>query len=139
MCTKRISGPASVRAWQAYWSRAGVEGTPPAAPFVRSCRMFFIFGSPRSATTILAQCLSAHSQIVVPHDTDFLVPAAFVVRRIPDLDVGRRLVADLLTEARSYRHNIGEFLAPERAREAVLHAEYDLASMAEASLTPLRS
>ena len=28
--------------------------------------MFFIFGSPRSGTTLLAQCLSAHSEIIVP-------------------------------------------------------------------------
>ncbi len=30
--------------------------------------MFFIFGMPRSGTTLIAQCLSAHTEIVVPYE-----------------------------------------------------------------------
>ncbi len=34
--------------------------------------MFFVFGSPRSGTTLMAQCLSSHTDIIIPHETDFI-------------------------------------------------------------------
>jgi hypothetical protein len=46
--------------------------------------MLFVFGSPRSGTTLLAQILNSHPEIVVPHETDFIIPFVFVFDRIPD-------------------------------------------------------
>jgi len=34
--------------------------------------MSFLFGTPRSGTILLAQCLSAHTKIIVPSETDFI-------------------------------------------------------------------
>lgn len=94
--------------------------------------MFFIFGSPRSGTTLLAQTLNAHPDIVVPHETDFLVPLAFVCDRVRDPDIGRRLVADLVVNGTDFGASIGEYLSAEEARAAIAAADYAAPAMADA-------
>ncbi len=94
--------------------------------------MFFIFGSPRSGTTLLAQCLSAHSQIVVPHETDFIIPLAFVFNRIRDADAGREILAQLITRSWTFSWSLGEYIPPERVREIVYSCAYHPAAVLEA-------
>src|SRR5436309_7454069 len=91
--------------------------------------MFFILGFPRSGTTILAQCLSANSQIVVPHETDIAIPAAFVTSRLSDPGEGLRLIADLVTRSKGYDHHIGEFLPRSLAHDLIVGSEYGLSAI----------
>ncbi|GAB4302992.1 MAG: sulfotransferase [Desulfuromonadia bacterium] len=86
--------------------------------------MFFIFGSPRSGTTLLAQALSAHSQIIVPDETDFIVPMAFLYDRIPDPQVGRELISGLIIHSARFADSIGEYLSREEVRDIVHTSDY---------------
>jgi hypothetical protein len=81
--------------------------------------MFFLFGSPRSGTTLLAQCLSAHPDIVVPDETDFIVPVAFVFDRISDLEVRRRILKPLITKSKRFGCSIGEYLSHELVEQII--------------------
>ena len=86
--------------------------------------MFIIFGSPRSGTTICAQTLSAHPDITVPNETDFIVPIVFIFTRIPDPDLGKAMIADLIVNSRAFRNSIGEYLQPIEVRELVAECNY---------------
>ena len=46
--------------------------------------MFIIFGAPRSGTTLLSSSLNLNDSIVIPHETDFIVPLSFVCRSVKD-------------------------------------------------------
>jgi hypothetical protein len=73
--------------------------------------MFTIFGSPRSGTSLLAATLDKHSRIAVPPETDFIIPAAFVIDRIPDALVGKKVLRDLIVNCRNFaalRPHIGD-------------------------------
>lgn len=94
--------------------------------------MFFIFGSPRSGTTLLAQTLAAHSRIVVPYETDFIVPAAFVFDRVKDPDVGRPIIRGLLTHSAGFKKSLGELLDPAELDAILGSAEYSLAGLLKA-------
>jgi hypothetical protein len=73
--------------------------------------MFFIFGSPRSGTTLLAQCLNAHPEIVIPHETDFIIPMAFVCDRITDVDERRAILKRLIPRTAGFGGSLGEFVS----------------------------
>ncbi|MCB1003163.1 MAG: sulfotransferase [Acidimicrobiales bacterium] len=94
--------------------------------------MFVILGSMRSGTTLLAQCLNAHPDLLVPDETDFIVPTAFLVNRIGDEALGRRMVADLIVGSHRYAESIGRFLTPTMVREQVEAAPYDVAEIVTA-------
>ena len=96
---------------------------------LRTYNSFIILGSMRSGTTLLAQCLNAHPQLVVPDETDFLVPAAFLVDRIPDPVLGRRLVSELICGSARYADSIGRYVPPARVWEIVHSASYDAPSI----------
>jgi hypothetical protein len=72
--------------------------------------MFFIFGSPRSGTTLLAQCLNAHPDLAIPHETDFIIPAAFIFDRVPDLGVRREILKLLIPQTAAFASSLGEYL-----------------------------
>lgn len=86
--------------------------------------MFFIFGSPRSGTTLLAQCLNAHSEIVVPHETDFIIPMAFIFDRVYNEKIGRELIYKMIVNAASFSSNIGEYINAEAVHDIVQSSEY---------------
>jgi hypothetical protein len=60
---------------------------------------FFIFGSPRSGTTLLCASLELNDKIVVPDETDFVVPMGFIFDRVKDVAVGRDLIASLIVSS----------------------------------------
>jgi len=93
--------------------------------------MFIVFGTPRSGTTLVAGSLSLHEDIVVPDETDFIIPTAFLLDRIKDAAKGRRLIADLIVSTERFPHSIGRFLKAEEVVEAVEAAEYGLAPILE--------
>jgi len=94
--------------------------------------MFFIFGTPRSGTTLLARILNAHSDIAMPHETDFIVPMAFVCDRVADPDVGRPLVARLVANSAGFAAGIGEFLDAEEVRALIADSAYAPLAMLDA-------
>src|SRR5215208_3766820 len=71
--------------------------------------MFFIFGSPRSGTTLLAQCLNNHSDIVVPHETSFIIPLAFVFTSIREPELGKEMIIRFITRSHDFQTSIGEY------------------------------
>src|SRR5690348_5511964 len=77
----------------------------------RGSEVFFIFGSPRSGTTLLAQTLAAHSQIEMPYETDFIVPVAFVLDRVNDPTAGRPIIKGLMTASMGYKRSLGPYLS----------------------------
>ena len=88
--------------------------------------MFLVLGQPRSGTTLVAQCLNGHPDLVVPDETDIVVPLAFLVDRIEDPDLGRELAASLVTRSRRFEGSLGQYLAAEAAADAVRSAPWTL-------------
>jgi hypothetical protein len=74
--------------------------------------MFLVLGSPRSGTTLLAQSLDAHPEIVVPDETDFIIPSAFVFDRIADVAIRKRLLTELIVNSVRFQFSIGQYLSP---------------------------
>lgn len=91
--------------------------------------VFFIFGSPRSGTTLLAQTLTAHSQIEIPYETDFIVPAAFIFDRIRDPDAGRPLIHGLMANSTAFKGSLGQYFDAATLREIVYGADYTLPAL----------
>lgn len=91
--------------------------------------MFFVLGSPRSGTTLLAQTLSAHSQIEVPYETDFIVPAAFIFDRIRDPEAGRPLLHGLMANSTAFKGSLGQYLDAAALRDLVYAADYNLPAL----------
>jgi len=90
--------------------------------------MFFIFGMPRSGTTLLAQCLNAHPEIVVPHETDFIIPLAFIFDRINDPNVGRDMLYSLIINSEKYS-SLEEYLEPQTIEEVLHSTKYHPSSV----------
>lgn len=88
--------------------------------------MFLVLGQPRSGTTLVAQCLNAHPALVLPDETDLVVPLAFLVDRIEDPDLGRDLAATLVTRSRRFPASIGQYLSEEQAGSAIRSAPWTL-------------
>jgi hypothetical protein len=91
--------------------------------------MFFIFGTARSGTTLLAQTLNLHSQIAVPRETDFIVPLCLILRRVGNEKKGKKLIEEFILGAERSTHSIGEYLKPSKIREAIHRSEYTAASL----------
>lgn len=91
--------------------------------------MFFIFGSPRSGTTLLAQCLNSHSEIIVPDETDFIIPLAFIFDRIREPDLGKEILIELITHSVAFQTSIGEYLHEEQIFKIINNCDYHPAQM----------
>jgi hypothetical protein len=86
--------------------------------------MFILFGSPRSGTTLLASALHQNDQIVIPDETDFIIPTAFLVDRIKDPSVGKPMVTQLILSADRTRRSLGEYLTHSDITAAIDAADY---------------
>jgi hypothetical protein len=94
--------------------------------------MFIIFGTPRSGTTLVAATLNQNDQIVVPDETDCIVPTAFILDRVKNPVEGRRLIAELIVKTERFPASLGKHLHPDEIVDAVAGAEYSLAPILEA-------
>lgn len=90
--------------------------------------MFFIFGMPRSGTTLLAQCISAHNDIIIPHETDFIIPMAFILDRVSDQDIGRELIYKLIVNSKAHS-SLAEFIDQQAIHNAVYSSDYHAAAL----------
>ena len=86
--------------------------------------MFVVYGMPRSGTTLVAQVLNAHPELLVPDETDFMVPAAHAFRLVSDETAGRALLADLISSTDRFEATLGRWLDAERVREAIAAVPY---------------
>lgn len=86
--------------------------------------MFFVFGMPRSGTTLLARMLNAHPDLLVPHETDFIVPMAFLMDRIADPAAGRPLLAQLVCGTAGFAAGLGEYLDTAAVAACIEQAPY---------------
>jgi len=93
--------------------------------------MFIIFGSPRSGTTLLKEMLCQHSSLVIPHETDFIIPMAFIVDRIQDIDLGKKLVSEMICSTKDFKASIGRHLSPIEICEIVESSHYSLIGLLE--------
>jgi hypothetical protein len=87
--------------------------------------MFFVFGSPRSGTTLLATALGQHSAIVIPDETDVLLPLAFVFDRVTDPEIGRSLLRQLIPATARFAPSLGEYLTPRDVADIVDRSPYE--------------
>lgn len=94
--------------------------------------MFFVFGSPRSGTTLLARMLNAHPGLAVPHETDGVVPLCLLHDRIPDSAVRRQLIAQMFVATRRFAAGIGEHVDASTIRQVLLEAEDSPAALLRA-------
>jgi hypothetical protein len=90
---------------------------------------FIVFGGPRSGTTLLAQCLSAHSKIIIPYETDILATCAFILDRVKDPTTGRRLITELITNSYYFGVSLGVYLTVEEVRSSIEGSEYSMPSI----------
>lgn len=87
--------------------------------------MFIVFGTARSGTTLLSTTLSQHSEIVVPRETDFIVPLLLIADRVRKEEIGKRLLADLIVASRSYGATLyAHGVRRVDVEEAIADAEY---------------
>jgi hypothetical protein len=91
--------------------------------------MFIIFGSPRSGTTLLSSTLNLNDQIVIPLETDFIIPTAFIIDRIKDSDIGKDLIYKLITSSERYKISIGEYLSNEEIKFCLDKSSYLLSDI----------
>jgi hypothetical protein len=94
--------------------------------------MFIVFGSPRSGTTLLASSLDQSDHLVVPHETDFIIPMAFIVDRVREPGAGRQLVAEMIVKTERFAQSLGEYVTADEVREAVAKADYTFPAMLKA-------
>ena len=94
--------------------------------------MFFVFGSPRSGTTLLAQCLSSHRDIIIPNETDLIIPLAFIFDRIKNPQTGREIIAKMISESACYPNSVGEFVSVGEINEIVHSCDYHPAAIINA-------
>jgi hypothetical protein len=91
--------------------------------------VFFIFGTARSGTTLLATSLSQHSRLFVPRETDFVVPLVLIADRIPNEELGKRLIADFIVGSRYFGSSIYPLLKRPEIEEAIACAPYTATDM----------
>ena len=94
--------------------------------------MFILFGSPRSGTTLLKEMLCQHPQVIVPHETDCIIPIAFILNRIQDGTVGKRLIAELICSTSAFGASLGRYLDQRDVEEVVARSHYSLPSLLDA-------
>jgi len=91
--------------------------------------MFILFGSPRSGTTLLKEMLCQHPSLVVPHETDFIIPIAFILDRVQDVPVGKGLIAELICSTSAFEPSLGRYLDRKEVKEVVERSQYSLPSL----------
>jgi len=91
--------------------------------------MFIIFGSPRSGTTLLATTLCLNDNIVIPQETDFIIPTAFIIDRVKDQKTGKKLIRKLIISTERFTDSIGEYLSKRDIKRIVSGSKYSMSEM----------
>lgn len=91
--------------------------------------MFIIFGSPRSGTTLLASSLALNPRILIPGETDFIIPMAFILDRIDRESLGKTILKQLIPNTQRFIATLGKHLTAEEVGAAIDSSEYSTASI----------
>src|SRR5882757_8307004 len=94
--------------------------------------MFLLLGYPRSGNTLLGAVLNVNDNIVVPQETDFIVPVCVLCKRVPDSRAGRSLLADLIVNTERFDHSLGPYAPYQDLVEALDDCEYSAAGVVDA-------
>lgn len=87
--------------------------------------MFMILGSPRSGTTLLARVISAHPDLVVPSETDFIPPACLALQNIENETAGREIITQFVLNSPLSQSAFFKFLDEAEIRQVIAQAPYD--------------
>jgi len=98
--------------------------------------MFIIFGSPRSGTTLLAQVLAAHPDIVLPEETDVIIPCAFIFDRVHDAKPRKSMLSNIIVNSSKLSSTLGAYLS---ARDVVDIVDNNSGNLGELLQALLRS
>ena len=91
--------------------------------------MFIIFGSPRSGTTLLSSVLNSHEDILIPDETDFIVPMLFIFDRIKDPDIGKDIIKNLIVNSVRFNYSIAEYISYKEIFKIIDEADYNASSI----------
>ncbi len=91
--------------------------------------MFLLLGYPRSGNTLLGSVLNVNDYIVVPQETDFIVPVSVLCKRMPDSEAARRLLADLIVSTERFDHSLAPYAPYQDLVEALESCEYTAAGV----------
>jgi hypothetical protein len=94
--------------------------------------MFLLLGYPRSGNTLLGSVLNVNDYIVVPQETDFIVPICVLCKRVPDSKASRTLLADLIVNTERFGHSLEPYAPYRDLVEALDACEYSAAGVVNA-------
>lgn len=94
--------------------------------------MFIIFGTPRSGTTLLARILNSHKDVIIPNETDFIVPLAFVFSRNLSPEIGKTIISEFTTKSPNFDQSIGKYISKAEVDEIIFSGEYHSARILSA-------
>ena len=86
--------------------------------------MFILLGYPRSGNTLLGAVLNANDWIVIPEETDFILPVCMICQRVPDAFAGRKLLANLIVNTERFHHSLGPYIRYPEIVRALNRCEY---------------
>jgi hypothetical protein len=75
---------------------------------------------------LLKEALCKNPSITIPHETDFIIPLAFLVDRIKAPHTGKRLISEMIVSTVAFYPSIGRFLTPQEVEETVGKSQYSL-------------
>ena len=82
--------------------------------------MFILFGSPRSGTTLLKECLNLSPEIYIPGQTGILGPLAHISNVVPDPGKAAELSAEMIASSRSFDETFGLYFDRQEVRQHYL-------------------
>ena len=88
-------------------------------------RMYTIFGSPRSGTTLLAELIGAHPDFFTVSEPDLMSFAALVLTTVPEPEIGKRLIMDYVRGSARIRDAFPDLIADEEVADALHRSSYD--------------
>jgi len=88
--------------------------------------VFIVFGSPRSGTTLLKEMICQHPLLKMPHETDFIIPIAFIIDRIKDESVGKELIERMICSTKDFESSLGKFIDRSDIRNIVKNSNYSI-------------
>ena len=86
--------------------------------------MFFVFGSPRSGTTLLKEVLNLNTKIYILNETDFVDLTAQVIHIIDDPVQGKEIIYKIIINS-NLRSSLTKFLTNEKIYGLVHESEYN--------------
>lgn len=92
-------------------------------------KFFMLMGSPRSGTTLLVRTLNLADGLILPGESDFIVPLAMFIEKVQDEQIGKDIIKKYLVNQKKYARTLGVYLTPEEVAEVVDESKYDSAAI----------